>query len=379
MAGLEFGNIYKDQLHFILTNSISSHSLSFLCVSQAIASLIYLILSFWFLSLSLFNSYHVLFSHHKTVASQPSLRAVLKMPSLTDLFPEILEEIVVKLESVEDMISLGSSCNDLARVVGQERLWRAVLVKTQLVEEVEDFDDDDIMEDRVSRITTFVASSVERDSIFSLLHQMIYERYPASIHGQGSLEEDSITVSFPPSPQLHSVSGVGLKLLALTGTQGARHVLHKVNMYFISPSMVLHIASLKMEQFTELVAHEIWCETEEQGKALVSLLESCNTWRVGWLGLDEEVGVQTWEGLGREVVKGRLGNIVTGRRVVRRGRVKDLLAVWENTEVGWGVDWEDPSEEGVGVWDWDGEPMDGVRILKEDGEENGWDEIKEIF
>ena len=65
------------------------------------------------------------------------------MPSLTDLFPEILEEIVVKLESVEDMISLGSSCTDLARVVGQERLWRAVLVKTQLVEEVEDFDDED--------------------------------------------------------------------------------------------------------------------------------------------------------------------------------------------------------------------------------------------
>ena len=42
------------------------------------------------------------------------------MPSLTDLFPEILEEIVVKLESVEDMISLGSSCTDLARIVGQE-------------------------------------------------------------------------------------------------------------------------------------------------------------------------------------------------------------------------------------------------------------------
>ena len=46
------------------------------------------------------------------------------MRSLMDLFPEMLEEVVLKLESVEDVISLGSSCTALARTVGQERLWR---------------------------------------------------------------------------------------------------------------------------------------------------------------------------------------------------------------------------------------------------------------
>ena len=31
------------------------------------------------------------------------------MPSLMDLFPEILEEVMLKVKSVEDVISLGSS------------------------------------------------------------------------------------------------------------------------------------------------------------------------------------------------------------------------------------------------------------------------------
>ena len=42
------------------------------------------------------------------------------MPSLMDLFPDILEEVVLKVKSVEDVISLGSSCTDFARIVGQE-------------------------------------------------------------------------------------------------------------------------------------------------------------------------------------------------------------------------------------------------------------------
>ena len=50
-----------------------------------------------------------------------------------DLFPEILEEIVLKLESVEDVISLGSYSPDLARIVGQESIWRVVLAKCRLM------------------------------------------------------------------------------------------------------------------------------------------------------------------------------------------------------------------------------------------------------
>ena len=122
------------------------------------------------------------------------------MPSLTDPFPEVLEEVVLKLESVEDVISLGSSCTDLARIVGQERIWRDILAKTQLVEDGEDEDEDgSVMEDRVRTITTFLSSLENSDDIFSLIHQTIYERYPATHQEE---EEDNMTVTVVPPPPI---------------------------------------------------------------------------------------------------------------------------------------------------------------------------------
>ena len=61
-------------------------------------------------------------------------------------------------------------------------------------------------------------------------------------------------------------------------------------------------------------------------------------WEVEVLELSGEVGGQTWERLGREVARGRLRAVVTGREVVRRGRREDLRAVWRNTEVGWDLE-----------------------------------------
>ena len=120
------------------------------------------------------------------------------MPSLTDPFPEVLEEVVLKLELVEDVISLGSSCTDLAL------LWREILAKTQLVEDGEDEDEDgSVMEDIVRTITTFLCSLENSNDMFSLIHQTIYERYPATHQEE---EEDNMTVSCPSSPHLYSLS-----------------------------------------------------------------------------------------------------------------------------------------------------------------------------
>ena len=155
------------------------------------------------------------------------------MPSLLDLSLEVLEMVLLKLE-VEEVISLGFSCGHLARVVGQERICRVLLARTQLVDE-----QGVVMEDRMRTIPTFLSSLKDKDSIFSLLHQMIYKRYPALL--QEDLEEDeledmekeveSITVSFPPSPQLHCVSLLGLQLKALAGREESRHRVHKVKMF----------------------------------------------------------------------------------------------------------------------------------------------------
>ena len=89
-------------------------------------------------------------------------------------------------------------------------------------------------------------------------------------------------MSFPPCPQLHSVSSLGLQLLALTGRQEARHEVHEVIVTRLSSSLLLSLASLKIESISELWAGgSITCRTEEEGRALVSLLESCKEWSVG--------------------------------------------------------------------------------------------------
>ena len=276
------------------------------------------------------------------------------MFSLLDLCPEVLEEIVMKLESVEDVISLGSSSTDLARIVGQERLWRVLLARTELVEAVRGR----VMQDRVRLIATFLSSLANSDAFFSLLHQNIYKRYPAS--GQGWME-NSITVSCPTSPQLHSVSGLGLRLLVLIGREEARHTVHKVTSYWISPSLLLSLASLQREQIRELVVEgtSFDCTTEEEGRTLVSFLERCATWSVAWMDLGDEVGGLTWQRLGREVARGTLRRVGADSEVVRRGKREDLRTVWDNTKIGWLVDDED--------------------ILKIDGEEEGWGKIEKII
>ena len=257
------------------------------------------------------------------------------MPCLLNLSLEIQEMIVLKLESVDDVISLGSSCKDLARTVGQERIWRGIFSKTQLVGDLQWVLVDNrwtwkerIREDLVRKITTFLTSLDNREAIFSLLHQTIYKHYPAT-------RLEYFTVSFPPSPQLHLVSDLGLELLARTGREEARHIVHKVKMSgLLSSSLLISLAFLMKERITELEVTyiPIYCKTEDEGRALVSLLEGCSSWRVEELIFSGEVGGQTWKGLGREVARGRLKQVRTPMWVVGRGRREDIRAVWENTE-----------------------------------------------
>ena len=212
-----------------------------------------------------------------------------------------------------------------------------------------------VLEDRVRSMTTLLGTLEDSEAIIVLLHQMIYECYPG--RGQGK-EEDRVTVSFPSSPQLHSVTGLGLEVLALTAREDARHAVHKINMSRISRSLLLSHISVQREQISELVVFVIRSTTEVEGRALVCLLERCATWNVVWLQLSGEVEGQTWERLGREVSRGRLGTVETEREVIGSGRRKDLVAVWRNTEEAWKVD--------------------GWMIRKSDGEE-GWRKIERMI
>ena len=141
------------------------------------------------------------------------------MSSMMDLSSELLEEIFFKLKNPEDVISLGSSCRRLATIVGQTSFWRIFFSKIELVRRR--FFEDRVMRERVRTLTTFLATLEDSYAIFCLLHQMIYQRYPATPPHYAV--QDRITVSFPSSPELHSVSGLGLQLLALIGRENARH------------------------------------------------------------------------------------------------------------------------------------------------------------
>ena len=97
-------------------------------------------------------------------------------------------------------------------------------------------------------------------------------------------------------------------------------------------------------------------DSDKEGKALVSLLDKCAAWRVFELQLKwNDAGGLLWEGLARVMDRGSLGNVVTSKKVVGKGRSEDLRAVREGTEEEWQIygewgggveeDSEDDSEE----------------------------------
>ena len=94
-------------------------------------------------------------------------------------------------------------------------------------------------------MTTFLDTLKNSEAIFVLLHKMIYERYPGQGQGDG---EDRVIVSAPSSPQLHTVLGQGLEMLALTGRKEASHSLHEIRMHTISPSILIVMAALQQSK-----------------------------------------------------------------------------------------------------------------------------------
>ena len=269
---------------------------------------------------------------------------------LMKLSSEILEQILVKTEYVEDVVSLGSTCVRLKGILSNLRVWRYILAKAELVEHGQ------VMEDRVRTITAFLGSLPDCEAIYSLLRKTIYERYPGTVRDGGTVM-DMVTVLFPGDPQHHSVTLLGLRLLVLADRETAGHTVLKVELSLSTSNHVLSLASLQKEIGELVLMGGIICIREEEGMALCSAVERSSTWRIGRLFLMGEVGGETWRRLGREAARGWLGRVRIERVVGRRGRREDLRAVWGRTKVYWLVD--------------------GEFIQKADGEEEGWGRIEE--
>ena len=86
---------------------------------------------------------------------------------------------------------------------------------------------------------------------------------------------DCIMASFPPpSPQLHSICGIEVELLALTG---AKHVVHSLRVGLISPSLLPALRG------GERIVLELWghyCDTEEEEELKMGTEVGGQTWRI---------------------------------------------------------------------------------------------------
>ena len=207
------------------------------------------------------------------------------MSSLMNLSSEMLEQILVKFEDVEDVVSLGSTCVRLKGIISSLRIWKIILVKTELVQHGQ------VMEDRMRTITSFLSSLPDSEAIFSLLCETIYERYPGIVSNRVTIDSviDRVTVLFPSDPQHHSMSVLGLQLLVLADRQTASQTVLRVELNGGRPNQVLALASLQKKIGELRMVHYI-CGTEEEGMVLCSVVERSSVWMMDNLWLWGEVG-----------------------------------------------------------------------------------------
>ena len=188
----------------------------------------------------------------------------------------MLEQILVKFEDVEDVVSLGSTCVRLGGILSNCRMWRRILAKTELVQHGQ------VMEDRMKNLADFLGLLANSEAIISLLRKTIYERYPGTVR-------DRVTVLITTDPQHHSVTLLGLQLLVLADRDKPGHTVLKVKLdACVTRNQLLVLASLH-KKIRELVVTMVFCYPEEDGTALCSMLERCSTWRLNCLYLRGEL------------------------------------------------------------------------------------------
>ena len=99
------------------------------------------------------------------------------------------------------------------------------------------------------------------------------------------------------------------------------------------------LVSLQEEPITSLeVTGTTSCRTEEEGMALAGLLGRCSSWKLGVLDLEGGVGRETWQGLRRAAGKGKLEQVKTTWKVLRRGEEEDVKKVWKKSQRSWTVE-----------------------------------------
>ena len=247
----------------------------------------------------------------------------VNMPSLMKLPNEVLEKIFFFFNNVEDLISLGSTCQRLAKLAGQGRVWRVMLAKTQLVDVGQR-----ILVDRVRTMFTFMDTLASHQ--IEQISELTVEEITCTTEEQGWT-----LVSF-----LERCSAWSVGKLHLNGYVGVQ----------TWGRLAREVAPPCRGRLMKLYVGNISCSTEEEGLSIVSLLERCKDWVVQRLQLTGDVGENTWGRLAMEVIqltparmpgyavrKGHLNNLDAAWEVVCRGRRVDMSEVYKHTVQGWTV------------------------------------------
>ena len=136
------------------------------------------------------------------------------MIGLLDLPIEIIEQIFHQQENVEDMISLGSSCSWIHQILSKQNVWRNLLTKAKITERIhtqgKQGNGHKVNPPVVQMLMLFLKTVDYPEVLLGLLHEhicLLYHDFPGS----------SVTVGCSLNASPHTVSSLGLELLALTG------------------------------------------------------------------------------------------------------------------------------------------------------------------
>ena len=265
----------------------------------------------------------------------------------------MLEQVFLQQDDVEDMLSLGSSCSWLHQVISKPNIWRNLLAKAKMVTVIEDKKNNTpqtkacyMVNSVVVKLLMEFLKTVEAPKLLiGILHETICELYPGTFplvadFRKEHLPGSSVSVRCCLERCLHCVSVLGLQLLAVTGGEGAGQKIITVQLE--EPASLLGTLS-SLVALQEAPVAFLWmkntisCSTEEEGRALGSLLKRCREWTLGVLVLEGEVARGTWELLGRAADQGRLGEVRTEKGVVGRGREEDVMMLRSKTRRAWVV------------------------------------------
>ena len=181
----------------------------------------------------------------------------------------------------------------------------------------------------VSKIVSVIITTRDLLPLLASLQDTIAAQFLAKV-------KDTIQLDRPGLQPLHVNSGGVMLLLHVREGLLLNHIkLRYVDSWCLglTGALLTGLSSLASGRGVELVVFDIECSTEEEGLALIHLLDCCLSWKVRDLRLTGEVGQGIWEGLARAADRGTLNRVQVDRNILKKGSKEDVRKVWDSVKL----------------------------------------------